>query len=275
VLFAFEWFLAAPAAQQFVEKRHGGLIAPIVPLGAVLLYSFAITADARLAIAGATYAVLPTLLLAGSAGKPSGTWQDYAATVVLWVPVQLHWIYRLFPYPAPLTHTLTIVLALSAGVAAFVLSRRLEGVGYAVEWRQGFGLHSGLLFVAYAALAVVLGMRIGFLTFAPSLTRSPSLPVAVVGIVFFTAWPEEFLFRGILQNLLTRTFGNPWAGWVVASVVFGLSHLHHAPYPNWKYVLMATIAGLFYGFAWMRTRSLVPAVLVHAAVDISWHVLFR
>jgi membrane protease YdiL (CAAX protease family) len=40
-------------------------------------------------------------------------------------------------------------------------------------------------------------------------------------------------------------------------------------------VLMASIAGIFYGLAWMRTRSLVPGVLIHAAVDISWHILFR
>ena len=58
-------------------------------------------------------------------------------------------------------------------------------------------------------------------------------------------------------------------------MIFGLSHIFHAPYPNWKYVLLATIAGLFYGHAWMKTGSLLPGVLVHALVDISWHVLFR
>jgi membrane protease YdiL (CAAX protease family) len=278
VLFGFEWFCAAPTVQQFVMKAfggHGPLISPLVPLGAVLVYSLAITGNARLAIAGAAYAVLPALLLAGSARKPPGTWEDYAAAAVLWIPVQFHWMYKLFPYPAPLTHTLSIVLALSAGVAGFVLLRRLEGVGYEVEWRPGFGWNFSFLFVVYAAIAIVLGMRIGFLTFAPSLTRAPSLPIAVLGILFFTAWPEEFLFRGILQNLLARTLKNDWAGWAVASVIFGLSHLHHAPYPNWKYALMATIAGLFYGLAWMRTRSLLPGALVHAAVDICWHILFR
>jgi uncharacterized protein len=278
LLFAFEWFLATPAAQQFVEKAVGGrgaIISPVVPLGAVLVYSCSITGNARLAIAGAAYALLPALILARSAGKQPGTWEDYAALAVLWVPVQFHWIYQLFPYPAPLTHTLSIVLALSTGVAGFVLVRGLEGVGYAVEWRRGFGWTFGFLYVVYAAIAVILGIRMGFLTFAPSLTRGPSLPIAVLGILFFTAWPEEFLFRGILQNLLARTLNNEWAGWAVASLIFGLSHLHHAPYPNWKYALMATIAGLFYGRAWMKTRSLVPGTLVHAAVDISWHILFR
>jgi uncharacterized protein len=277
LLFAFEWFLAAPAVQQFVENTLGGraaLLSPVVPVGAVLVYSLAITGNGKWAIAGAAYAVLPALLLARSTGKQPGTWEDYAAAVVLWVPVQFRWMYELFPYPTPLTHTLSIVLALSAGVAGFVLVRRLEGVGYAVEWRRGFGWNFLFPFVVYAAIAIPLGMRIGFLTLAPSLTRGPSLPIAVLGILFFTAWPEEFLFRGILQNLFARTFKNEWVGWMVASVIFGLSHLHHAPYPNWKYALMATIAGLFYGLAWMKTRSLVPGALVHAAVDISWHILF-
>src|SRR5208337_1310988 len=97
LLFAFEWFLAAPAAQQFVEKAAGGwgaLISPLVPLCAVLVYSGAITANARWAFAGAAYAVLPALVLARSAGKQPGTWEDYTAAAVVWVPVQFHWIYQ-------------------------------------------------------------------------------------------------------------------------------------------------------------------------------------
>lgn len=278
LLLAFELFFAAPGVLEFAQKSLGGrgvLLAPLVPLSAVLIYSFAVTGNQRLAVAGAAYAVVPSLLLASSAGKSPGTWEDYAAAVVLWIPVQFHWMYRLFPFPAPLTHTLSILMALGTGVAAFVVVRRLEGIGYAVEWRRGFAWNFGFHFLVYAAIASFLGLKIGFLTFAPSLKRGPSLPVTVLGILFFTAWPEEFLFRGILQNLFSRTFRNEWAGLAVASAIFGLSHILHAPYPNWKYVLMATIAGCFYGRAWMKTRSLVPGVLVHAAVDISWHILFR
>jgi len=278
VLFAFELFLAAPGILEFARKSLGGrgvLLAPLVPLLAVVVYSFGVSGKPLLAVAGAAYAVVPGLLLARSAGQASGVWEDYAAAVVLWVPVQFHWMYRLFPYPPPLTHTLSILMALSTGVAAFVLVRKLEGVGYAIEWRRSFAWNFGFHYVVYAVIAILLGLRIGFITFAPSLTRGPSLPVSVLGILFFTAWPEEFLFRGILQNLFSRTLKNEWAGLAIASVIFGLSHLHHAPYPNWKYVLMATIAGLFYGRAWMKTGSLVPGTLVHAAVDISWHILFR
>lgn len=278
LLLAFELFFAVPGVLEFAQRSFGGrgaLFAPLVPLFAILIYSFGVTGNPRLAIAGAAYAVVPALLLASSAGKSPGTWEDYIAAVALWIPIQFHWTYRLVPYPPPLTHTLSILMALSTGVAAFVLVRRLEGIGYAVEWRRGFAWNFGFHFLVYAAIAIFLGLKIGFLTFAPSLTRGPSLPVTVLGVLFFTAWPEEFLFRGILQNLFSRTFKNEWAGLAVASAIFGLSHIIHAPYPNWKYVLMATIAGFFYGRAWMKTRSLVPGALVHASVDILWHILFR
>jgi len=278
ILFGFELFLAAPRVLGFVERLPGGrraLLAPLVPLIAVLVYSFTLTGNWRFMVAGAAYAVAPALLLARSAGKPPGTWEDYGAAVLLWLPIQFQWIYRLFPYPPPLTHTLAILMALSTGVAGFVLVRRLDGIGYAVEWRRGFAWNFGFHFITYAAVAVFLGLRIGFITFDPSFKRGHFLPLSALGVLFFTAWPEEFLFRGVLQNALSRTLNDDWAALIVASVIFGLSHILHAPYPNWKYVLMATIAGFFYGRAWMKTRSLVPGTLVHALVDISWHILFR
>jgi membrane protease YdiL (CAAX protease family) len=278
ILFGFELFLAVPSVlklAQLVLRIPGVVLAPLVPLFAVLVYSFAVSGNLKTMMAGAAYAVLPALLLAGSAGKSPGTWEDYAAAILIWLPIEFRWMYRIFPYPPPLTHVLAILLALSTAVAAFVLLRRLEGVGYAIEWRGSFAWIVALHFVVFAVIAIPIGIRMNFLVFAPSLHREHFVPLSALGIIFFTAWPEEFLFRGILQNLLSRTMKNEWAGLAVASVIFGFSHIFHAPYPNWKYVLLATMAGLFYGHAWMKTRSLVPGTLVHALVDISWHILFR
>ncbi len=277
-LFAFELFLAAPpflARVQKLLRSRGGALAPIVPLFAVLVYAFGVTHDWRMMLAGAAYAVVPALLLAGGGGKSPGTCEDYAAAFLFWLPLEFRWMYRLFPYPPQLTHTLTILMGLSTGVAAFVLLRRLDGIGYAIEWRPGFGWQVLLHFLGFAAIAIPLGMRIHFIAWDPSLTRLRSLPIVALGILFFTAWPEEFLFRGLLQNLFTRSFNNRWAALLVASLVFGLSHVFHAPYPNWKYVLLATIAGLFYGHVWLKTGSLLPGALVHGLVDITWHILFR
>jgi uncharacterized protein len=286
VLFAFELFLAVPRVLDRMQRllgARGGIVAPIVPLFAVLIYSFGVTSDWKMMLAGAAYAVIPALLAASSAGKPPGTWEDYAAAFVLWLPVEFRWMYRVFPDPPQLTHTLTILMALSTGVAAFVLLRKLDGIGYAAEWKRGFGWNFALHYLIFAAIAIPVGIKIGFLNYSPALPRLRELPFSTIGtfpiwalgVLFFTAWPEEFFFRGLLQNLLSRTLKNPWAGLVIASVIFGLSHVFHAPYPNWKYVGLATIAGLFYGHAWMKSGSLVPGVFIHALVDVSWHVLFH
>lgn len=285
-LFAFELFLALPSVQGAVLAsfgNRGGILAPMVPLFAVLVYSWAVAGGWHWMLIGAAYAVIPALLLASGRGKSPGTWEDYAALVALWLPVEFRWMYRLFPYPPPLTHTLTILMALSTGVAAFVLLRRMPGVGYALEWRRDFAFHFGFNLFVFSAIAIPLGLQIGFLHWQPALpgiraivlTGPVALPLSAIGILFFTAWPEEFLFRGLLQNLLSKSFQSEWAGLIVASVIFGFSHILHAPFPNWKYVILATIAGFFYGRAWMKTGSLVPGVLIHATVDTLWHILFR
>lgn len=277
-LFAFVLFLAAPSFLARLQRQASAparVLALLIPLFAVLIYAFGVSGNWKTMLAAAGYTILPALLLASSTGKPPGTREDYAAVALIWIPVQFRWITRLFPYPPPLTHTLVVLTALSTGVAAFVFLRRLEGTGYAIDWRRGYAWNFGLHFVVYAAIAIPLGMKLGFIAFDPTLAGARSLPLAVIGILFFTAWPEEFLFRGLLQNLLSRTLKNEWAGLIVASIIFGLAHIFHAPYPNWKYAGLAAIAGLFYGRAWMKTRSLVPGTLVHALVDITWHVLFR
>jgi CAAX protease family protein len=278
VLFAFEFFLACPSVLDHARKflgEHGRVIAPLLPLFAVLIYTITVTGNWKLALAGAAYCVLPALLLASSSGKPPGTWEDYAAALLIWLPVEFRWMYHVFPYPPELTHTLSVLLALSTGIVAFILLRRMDGIGYGIVWQRGFAANVALHFLIFAAIAVTVGMQIGFLKFDPTLFRLRTLPLATVGITFFTAWPEEFLFRGVLQNLLSRTLKNQWTGLAIASVIFGFAHIMHAPFPNWKYVFLATVAGLFYGHVWMKTGSLFPGALVHALVDISWHVLFR
>ncbi|MFY9752127.1 MAG: type II CAAX endopeptidase family protein [Candidatus Acidiferrales bacterium] len=284
-LFGFALLAASPRVMTRATQAFGGragVLAPLVPMFAVLTYALGVTGDWKLGMLGAGYAVLPSLLLAGSRGKQPGAWEDYAAALLIWLPVEFQWMYRVFVYPSPhgpahwpLTHTLTILLAVCTALAAFVFVRRMDGIGYAVEWRRGFGPRALIYFLAFAAIAIPLAIKIHFISFAPTAARWRYFVPEGVGILMFTAWPEEFFFRGILQNMLSRSFKSDWAGLCVASVIFGFSHILHAPYPNWKYVALATIAGLFYGRVWMKSRSLVPSTIVHAAVDTLWHFLFR
>jgi membrane protease YdiL (CAAX protease family) len=62
----------------------------------------------------------------------------------------------------------------------------------------------------------------------------------------------------------------------VAAVIFGLSHFNK-PLPfNWRYVLLATIAGIFYGRAWRSAgRRIVASEITHTLVDVVWGLWFR
>jgi membrane protease YdiL (CAAX protease family) len=110
-----------------------------------------------------------------------------------------------------------------------------------------------------------------------------------VGILFLIAIPEELLFRGIIQNLLERALpGAKWLPLVLASLIFGFAHANNANPPYftfsiagmtiefpWVYVLLATIAGLFYGLTYQKTRKITAAAVVHCLVDAWWVIFFR
>ena len=90
----------------------------------------------------------------------------------------------------------------------------------------------------------------------------------------FVAVPEELFFRGILQNLL-QTRMTKVRALATASFLFGLSHFPKGAVFNWRYVILASIAGVFYGRAWRDQRKVMTASVTHTAVDVVWSLWFR
>src|SRR5260370_33417174 len=97
-----------------------------------------------------------------------------------------------------------------------------------------------------------------------------SMPFLAITILLFTAWPEEVLFRGILQNMLSKTSKSDLAGWWTASILFGFSHITNMGFPDWRYVIFASIAGFFYGWTWRRRGSNLGSAIVYAVVGVTW-----
>ena len=99
-------------------------------------------------------------------------------------------------------------------------------------------------------------------------------PVWLLINLVFTCVVEEAYFRGFIQRELGHVFrGFKWAGilaLIVASIIFGLFHYRG----NWTYVALATLAGLFYGFAYLRTQRLESSILVHFAVNAIHFITF-
>ncbi len=124
--------------------------------------------------------------------------------------------------------------------------------------------------VVLAAVAIPLGFAVGFLSFESRWLGVTHGVLRLLGLILFVGLPEEMLFRGTIQEAFSRIW-SPRTGLVLASVVFGLLHLlKHPAHPNWGYGLLATAAGLAYGWVYQRTGKLGAAAVTHGAVDWIW-----
>jgi membrane protease YdiL (CAAX protease family) len=81
-------------------------------------------------------------------------------------------------------------------------------------------------------------------------------------------------FRGFLQTLISSSLRSEYAAQALVACLFGLFHILHAPFPNWPYVALATVAGWFYGSAFRNGGGLMASALTHAAVDSVWRTWF-
>ncbi|MGA2135939.1 MAG: CPBP family intramembrane glutamic endopeptidase, partial [Bryobacteraceae bacterium] len=91
---------------------------------------------------------------------------------------------------------------------------------------------------------------------------------------WIVALPEEFFFRGLLQQWLTQWTGKPALALVGASILFGAAHLGFRAFPNWKFALAAAVAGWFYGRAYQQAQSIRAGMLTHALVVTLWRAWF-
>jgi membrane protease YdiL (CAAX protease family) len=78
-----------------------------------------------------------------------------------------------------------------------------------------------------------------------------------------------------VQNLIERRLGRN-AALMVTAVLFGLSHFNkRSAHFNWRYVVLAAIAGVFYGRAWRQERRVGASAVTHATVDSVWSLFLR
>jgi membrane protease YdiL (CAAX protease family) len=272
--------MAARGAAEGIAARFGpaaGLLLGVCVLLVYLVYlvgTGTFTVGRAGAIAGLIF--LPLALAVSARGAPAGTWQDFTTILGVWVFVKFgpsHWLWS---YPGSrLAYVLTVLMAVNSALASFLLVRRATGVGYSIGWGKSWTGYILGSFLVFALIAIALGTGIHFIAFAPQWSRWSTFVGLSLAILMFTAWPEELLFRGLLQNFLARASKSELAGWWTASVLFGFSHITNLGFPNWRYVILASLAGLFYGWTWRKTGSIFASALVHAAVDASWHFLFR
>lgn len=113
---------------------------------------------------------------------------------------------------------------------------------------------------------LLVAVALGGLRIEPHLPEW--LPQFALANIFFVSLAEEALFRGYLQQRLTKLL-HPVAALLVTSAVFGAMHYSGGI----LMIIFAALAGIIYGLAWMWSGKLWIAVLFHFGLNYL-HLLF-
>ena len=251
----------------------------------ILLSAFftAVLSDAgalawQLIAAIAVYTFVPACVALTQGTRPP-SWVDAALIVFLWLPLEFAGAAASFiPRPAQgFVHSAAYGIAILTALVIFVIFRQFLEMKYRLPESMR-DLTNPLIAYALAALILIpIGLAINFMD--PFHAPRMSVPT-IIGRFFLilvaTALPEEILFRGLIQNWLMQRFGQSNVVLMLASVIFGLAHFNNAPGPppNWRYIIVATIAGFAYGKVFQKSSTVLSSATLHALVNTTKHAFF-
>lgn len=207
------------------------------------------------------------------------TWLDFAIIVLLWLPLEFlpgkQWI----PQPAQgVLHSGAYGIAILLALWIFLLFRGLSGMKYQLPHRTMDFLLPVIAYPILAALLIPLALRFSFMGpyHVPQHLGARFVLTRFLIILVATALPEEILFRALIQNWLMQKFGSGLRILLLAAVIFGCAHLNNGPGPppNWRYMALATIAGIGYSKVFQKASSVWSSALLHALVNTTRHVFF-
>lgn len=200
-----------------------------------------------------------------------------AVWLLLWIPFDLRWYKSIWLGPPSLSYAVCGMLVTLVAILSFGAAGKQESLGLRPpEWAD---LKHTAVWILPIAILIPIGVGIGFL----KVSGEPSMGPGQAGLVFLVlvltvALPEELFFRGILDSRLAAKWADkPWLTLLLSSFLFGLMHWNNRSTAGGSatYVAMATVAGVFYGLAFRKSRGLVAPVMVHALVDLLWQVFLR
>jgi len=225
------------------------------------------------------YTLAPTLAAMWPRGTPGvARWTDMAGILLLWLPLEFAAGASLVPKPAQgYLHAVAYGVAIVLALWLFLICRALKGVKYNLPRSPKDLLNPIAGFAVLAPVLALLGLTIGFLppVHAPHAAWS-RIPLRYLVIFCATALPEEILFRGLIQNWVMQRFGANNRSLLAAGFIFGCSHLNNGPQalPNWRYMILATLAGIVFGRVFQKSSSILSSASLHAAVDTVKYAFF-
>ena len=251
-----------------------GLAVLLIPLGADMVFGTR-PAAAGIALRFGAFA-LPALLILLTTREQKSRLNFYFASAVLfmWYSVEFGAVPDVgLPSGAGLIGYMKLALLVLL-LYIVTLSQRLPDVGFTFSLNRSDWREALINFALFAVIALPFGLITGFIKPATVLPSFLEILGRGVFIFLFIALPEEILFRGVIHRYLERVLRwSQLATLILSSVIFGAAHLNNPPNVGY-YFILATLAGIFYGRTFVRTGKIVPAAIVHLAVDWAWSVVF-
>jgi membrane protease YdiL (CAAX protease family) len=279
--------LLSPSLQQQLHRVLDGNPTFVFLAPALLAAVFCATASRygclgwRLALLILVYTFAPTLFVyiqIWPSQASTRSWLDFAVILMLWLPLELSVGADLIPQKVQgVLHATAYGIAVTLGVILFLFARHWAGMRYNLPQRFSDLRNAIVGFVVSCLLLIPLGRWVGFLAHPHSPGMSFRTATFRIVLIFFgTAFPEEILFRALIQNWFSQRLRKQWKAVTIGSLIFGASHLNNAPgpLPNWRYMVVAMIAGLIFGAVFLRSTSVFASVTVHAAVNTTKYLFF-
>ena len=149
----------------------------------------------------------------------------------------------------------------------------------AVYKEKRYGLGQGFLIGLYL---VIIGFYSLIVTtiMADKSKINPIWQIAIFAItMIFIGTCEEFLFRGVISNLLFNKYGKTipgvWFAVIMTGVIFGCMHLFNALSPEVSFYsaliqgLVAGVLGMVLTAIYFRCRNIWVVVILHAFIDFA------
>lgn len=256
---------------------------------------------------GRDWAWCPGLALACAAGLAGGVldWRAplwilaYAALAIAareapraWVRVPLliltgvsAFLFALHRFPGFYNPVLAAGIRFSAGTPPFTLRANAdtavagivlmgvfcERISSLADWRA---MLRRVWPVVLSTLVIVLGLGWALGYVRPDWKWTPYSAWFLASNLLFTCVTEEAFFRGFVLERLARGMGR-WQGGVLvaallSSLLFGLAHARGGT----LLMVLATLAGIHYAVAYLRSRRIEGAILTHFALNAVHFVAF-
>ncbi|MFZ6757917.1 CPBP family intramembrane glutamic endopeptidase [Undibacterium sp. Ji50W] len=201
-----------------------------------------------------------------------------AVTIVLALAISIH------KWPGFTNIPITIDEVLTPGAMPFTLYANLDKglvglilLGFFCSRYQSVAELRQSLKDAWLPCVITVALTLGFSVLLgwtrPEISIKPHVGEFLFLNLFVTCIAEEAFFRGLLQQRLSdglkRFRFGPQISLVAISILFGLAHFSSKIPPPWGLytVLIATVAGLGYGYVYQKTKRIELSIGLHFALN--------